>query len=37
MNEPIKNKLNDWKPPAWLDENERKKMFDANVDSSDTA
>lgn len=37
MNEPIKNKLNEWKPPVWLDENERKKMFDAHVDSSGTA
>jgi len=37
MNEPIKNKLTDWKPPAWLDKNERKKMFDAHVDSSNTA
>ena len=37
MNKPIKNKLNDLKPPAWLDENERKKIFDAQVDSSDTA
>ncbi len=37
MNEPIKNKRTDWKPPAWLDKNERKKMFDAHVDSSGTA
>ena len=37
MNEPIKNKLTHWKPPAWLDKNERKKMFDAHVDSSNTA
>ena len=37
MTEPIKNRLNDLKPPAWLDENERKIMFDAHVEASDTA
>jgi demethylmenaquinone methyltransferase/2-methoxy-6-polyprenyl-1,4-benzoquinol methylase len=37
MTEPIKNKLSDLKPPAWLDANERKIMFDAHVDASDTA
>jgi demethylmenaquinone methyltransferase / 2-methoxy-6-polyprenyl-1,4-benzoquinol methylase len=37
MTEPIKKRLNDLKPPAWLDKNERKIMFDSHVDSSDTA
>ena len=37
MNDSIKNRLTGWKPPAWLDKNERKKMFDAHVDSSGTA
>ncbi len=37
MTEPIKNRLSDLKPPAWLDANERKIMFDAHVDASDTA
>jgi demethylmenaquinone methyltransferase / 2-methoxy-6-polyprenyl-1,4-benzoquinol methylase len=37
MNEPIKIKLSDWKPPAWLDKNDRKKMLDDQVDSSGTA
>ena len=37
MNKPIKNKRTNWKPPAWLDKDERRKMFDAHVDSSGTA
>ncbi|MDX2446446.1 MAG: bifunctional demethylmenaquinone methyltransferase/2-methoxy-6-polyprenyl-1,4-benzoquinol methylase UbiE [Desulfobacterales bacterium] len=37
MTEPTKNRLNELKPPAWLDENERKIMFDSQVDSTDTA
>lgn len=37
MNQPLKIKRGNWKPPAWLGKNERKKMFDAYVNSSDTA
>jgi demethylmenaquinone methyltransferase/2-methoxy-6-polyprenyl-1,4-benzoquinol methylase len=37
MNNPFIKDMNALKPPAWLDENERKKMFDAHVDASDTA
>ena len=37
MNKPLVKDMNTLKPPAWLDENERKKMFDAHVDASDTA
>lgn len=37
MNKALKSKLTEWKPPAWLDQKERQKMFDTHVDSSDTA
>ena len=37
MKKPFMKDLIALKPPAWLDKNERKKMFDAHVDASDTA
>jgi demethylmenaquinone methyltransferase/2-methoxy-6-polyprenyl-1,4-benzoquinol methylase len=37
MNKPTKKNTGVWIPPAWLDKNERQKMFDAHVDASGTA
>jgi demethylmenaquinone methyltransferase/2-methoxy-6-polyprenyl-1,4-benzoquinol methylase len=37
MNHSIRNRLKGWKPPAWLNKNQRQKMFDAHVDATGKA